>query len=192
VRAPQTGRDLARHRFAPCRAHGAAGASSQPEPRGQVLQLDFPSPWPWRERTSSPRGSGSGAARGLVVGGGVDWCVSASIAPPGTRIPHTSRMFPLRQRSIPHVSRVRLPEVPGRARQSPQVKLRKILPMQEIPAHSRSARNHQDRLVTPEVAGSSPVAPAKVPANRSLLSPPLAQSTVGFFASRADPARESA
>jgi hypothetical protein len=33
--------------------------------------------------------------------------------------------------------------------------------MQEIPAHSRSARNHQDRPVTPEVAGSSPVAPVK-------------------------------
>jgi hypothetical protein len=42
VRAPPTGLDLARHTDShPCRAHGAAGASSQPEPRGQVLQLDF-------------------------------------------------------------------------------------------------------------------------------------------------------
>jgi hypothetical protein len=42
VRAPPSGRDLARHTDShPCRAHGAARASSQPEPRGQVLQLDF-------------------------------------------------------------------------------------------------------------------------------------------------------
>src|SRR6266536_3799610 len=32
--------------------------------------------------------------------------------------------------------------------------------MRQIPAHSRSARMHQDRPVTAEVAGSSPVAPA--------------------------------
>ena len=37
----------------------------------------------------------------------------------------------------------------------------KVLRMPEIPAHSRSARNHQDRPVTPEVAGSSPVAPVE-------------------------------
>jgi hypothetical protein len=33
--------------------------------------------------------------------------------------------------------------------------------MTEIPAQSRLARKRQDRPVTPEVAGSSPVAPAK-------------------------------
>jgi hypothetical protein len=33
--------------------------------------------------------------------------------------------------------------------------------MAEIPARSRSARNHQDRPVTPEVAGSSPVTPVQ-------------------------------
>src|SRR5918995_6282205 len=38
--------------------------------------------------------------------------------------------------------------------------------MPEIPAYSRSARKRQDRPVTPEVAGSSPVAPVfEVPAN---------------------------
>jgi hypothetical protein len=47
------------------------------------------------------------------------------------------------------------------------------------------------RPVTPEVAGSSPVAPAKVPANRRLLLPTETYATAGFFASRADPARES-
>jgi hypothetical protein len=35
-----------------------------------------------------------------------------------------------------------------------------------IPAYTRSARKRHDRPVTPEVAGSSPVAPIKLPANR--------------------------
>ena len=34
-----------------------------------------------------------------------------------------------------------------------------------IPAYPRLERKRQDRPVTPEVAGSRPVAPAKVPAN---------------------------
>ena len=42
---------------------------------------------------------------------------------------------------------------------------RKVLLTAGIPADSRSARKRRDRPVTPEVAGSSPVAPAlKVPA----------------------------
>jgi hypothetical protein len=40
---------------------------------------------------------------------------------------------------------------------------------EEIPAYPRSARKRQDRPVTPEVAGSSPVAPAKMPAKLHLL-----------------------
>jgi hypothetical protein len=52
--------------------------------------------------------------------------------------------------------------------------------LRQIAAYPRSARKRQDRPVTPEVAGSSPVAPAKVPANRHLLLPGLAQSTAGL------------
>src|SRR5918999_5741229 len=50
-------------------------------------------------------------------------------------------------------------------RQFPQAHGWKDLLFPGIPAYPRSARNHQDRPVTPEVAGSSPVALAKVPAN---------------------------
>ncbi len=61
-----------------------------------------------------------------------------------------------------------------------------------IPACPRPAREYQDRPVTPEVAGSSPVPPVKVAANRHLLLPCGAQLTAGFASSRADPARGSA
>jgi hypothetical protein len=49
------------------------------------------------------------------------------------------------------------------------------------PAYPRSARKRHDRPVTPEVAGSSPVAPVKLPANRHVLLSPRAQSTAGFL-----------
>ena len=65
-----------------------------------------------------------------------------------------------RQPRIPGSSRRRRPQAPAGARQSPQGHGRKALPLPEIPAYSHPARKRQDRPVTPEVAGSSPVAPA--------------------------------
>jgi hypothetical protein len=70
---------------------------------------------------------------------------------------------------IPRPSRRRSPEAPARARQSPQDEGRKALLSAGIPAYSRPSRNNQDRPVTPEVAGSSPVAPVKIPANRQVV-----------------------
>ena len=49
--------------------------------------------------------------------------------------------------------------MPACTRQSPHRQVRKALLTEAIPAYSRSARKHHDRPVTPEVAGSSPVAP---------------------------------
>jgi hypothetical protein len=60
---------------------------------------------------------------------------------------------------IPRSSRRRSPEAPARARQSPQGHGEEALLSPGIPAYSRPSRNNQDRPVTPEVAGSSPVAP---------------------------------
>ena len=67
----------------------------------------------------------------------------------------------MRQRSIPRKSRRRPPEAPAAARQSPQNHGGNALLMPGIPAHPRSDRKHQDRPVSPEVAGSSPVAPVE-------------------------------
>src|SRR5688500_18907434 len=66
-------------------------------------------------------------------------------------------------------SRRRSPEAPARARQSPQGHGEAALLSPVIPAYSGPARTYQDRPVTPEVAGSSPVAPVKVPVKRVLL-----------------------
>jgi hypothetical protein len=52
--------------------------------------------------------------------------------------------------------------VPAGARQSPQDEVRNALVALGIPAYPRQERKRQDRPVTPEVAGSSPVAPVKV------------------------------
>jgi hypothetical protein len=76
------------------------------------------------------------------------------------RVPHTSRWLQLGQRSIPR-SRTRPPQVPAGARQSPQDEVRNALLAAGIPADPRQDRKRQDRPVTPEVAGSSPVAPAQ-------------------------------
>ena len=51
--------------------------------------------------------------------------------------------------------------MPACTRRSPHRQVRKALLTEAIPAYSRSARKHHDRPVTPEVAGSSPVAPAQ-------------------------------
>jgi hypothetical protein len=138
------------------RREPAASPSHEAAPPARL-----PSPWPWREWTSRPRGSGSRAARGLVIDGGVDWRVSASIAPPGTRIPHTPRRFPAKTTLHP----ARIPrEVAGSSRTRPAIPashVAEILPRQEIPAYPRLDRKRHDRPVTPEVAGSSPVAPVK-------------------------------
>jgi hypothetical protein len=84
-------------------------------------------------------------------------------------VPHGSAGFQLRQRSIPHRSRGSPPEPPVHARESPHRKGRKTLLMAGIPAYPRPARKRQDRPVTPEVAGSSPVAPVKRPGNLHIL-----------------------
>jgi hypothetical protein len=73
--------------------------------------------------------------------------------------PHLVRYS--RQGSIPRSSRTRSPESPAGTRESPQGQARKTLLAAGIPAYPRSARMRQDRPVTPEVAGSSPVAPVE-------------------------------
>jgi hypothetical protein len=55
--------------------------------------------------------------------------------------------------------------VPAGARQSPQGEVRKTLLAPGIPAYPRLDRKRRDRPVTPEVAGSSPVAPVLEPAS---------------------------
>jgi hypothetical protein len=66
---------------------------------------------------------------------------------------------------IPRSSRRRSPEAPAQPRESPQRWSQKALLLPVIPVYPRSARKRHDRPVTPEVAGSSPVAPVKIPAN---------------------------
>jgi hypothetical protein len=90
-------------------------------------------------------------------------------APYPAQIPSRSR---LRQRRIPRSSRWRSPEAPADPRQSPQDHWREVLLSPEIPAYPRSARKRHDRAVTPEVAGSSPVAPVKSPQIRNLFEQP--------------------
>jgi hypothetical protein len=78
--------------------------------------------------------------------------------------PHPAQIpfrFPERQRSIPRSSRRRSPEAPAGARRTPQGDGWKALLAPVIPADPRPDRRDQDRPVTPEVAGSSPVAPVK-------------------------------
>jgi hypothetical protein len=80
------------------------------------------------------------------------------------RIPHLSRCCNVGQHLIPRASRRRSPEAPAGTGQAPQDHERNALLSQAIPAYPRPTRRHQDRPVTPEVAGSSPVAPVKIPA----------------------------
>jgi hypothetical protein len=76
----------------------------------------------------------------------------------------------LRQRAIPRSSRTRLPATPADSRESPHEAAWNLLLAQGILADPRPARQHQDRPVTPEVvAGSSPGASVKIPANRHLV-----------------------
>ena len=65
----------------------------------------------------------------------------------------------VRQRPIPRSSRRRSPEPPARSRQSPQRQGHKVLLTPGIPAYPRPPRKRHNRPVTPEVAGSSLVAP---------------------------------
>jgi hypothetical protein len=62
--------------------------------------------------------------------------------------------------SIPRRSRTRPPEAPGGARKSPDDYARKALLSRRIPGSRRPGPEGSVRPVTPEVAGSSPVAPA--------------------------------
>jgi DNA-binding CsgD family transcriptional regulator len=76
---------------------------------------------------------------------------------------------PRRRPSIPRGSRPRLPVTPGGARRSPDDDWRKALLPHRFPGRFGSAPESRIRPVTPEVAGSSPVAPVKVPANRHVV-----------------------
>src|SRR4051812_36514342 len=69
--------------------------------------------------------------------------------------------FPERHLSIPRSSRRRSPEAPAGSRRTPQDDGWKALLAPVIPADPRPDRHDQDRPVTPEVAGSSPVAPVE-------------------------------
>ena len=79
--------------------------------------------------------------------------------------------FRWRQHRIPRSSRRSTPRTPACTRQSPQGQGRKALLTAGIRADPRSARNDHDRPVTPEVAGSSPVAPVKSLQSETFLSP---------------------
>jgi hypothetical protein len=59
--------------------------------------------------------------------------------------------------------------VAGRSRSQPVRSTRKCLLQPVIPGRSRLYRSRPYRPVTPEVAGSSPVAPIKLPANRDVV-----------------------
>jgi hypothetical protein len=63
-------------------------------------------------------------------------------------------------------------KLPHKARQCPQSQSRKALLSAAIPAYPRSAHKPHDRPVTPEVAGSSPVAPVN-PLQIVIFSAPL-------------------
>jgi len=83
--------------------------------------------------------------------------------------PHTYRWLTfsttLRPAQIPQKGA----EAPAGCRPSRQRQGRKDLLSWVIPAHPRSAPNDQDRPVTPEVAGSSPVAPVRKPCINALV-----------------------
>jgi hypothetical protein len=69
--------------------------------------------------------------------------------------------FPLTIETTPHPALIPH-EAAGSSRQYPRIPAtagRKILHLPEIPAYPRPGRKRQDRPVTPEVAGWSPVAP---------------------------------
>jgi hypothetical protein len=81
--------------------------------------------------------------------------------------PHPTRrtVYKVVNKRIPRISRRRSSEAPADPRRSPQITATEALLTAVIPANPRPARSEHDRPVTPEVAGSSPVAPAlKVPA----------------------------
>src|SRR6266568_9642968 len=59
----------------------------------------------------------------------------------------------------------------GRSRSQPVRLTRKCLLQLVIPGRSRPCRLRPSRPVTPEVAGSSPVAPVKIPANQDIVLP---------------------
>ena len=89
-----------------------------------------------------------------------------------------------RQRSHPAHVPQEVAECPGSHPASPQDDGRTAPLSLRIPAQSRPGRRHQDRPVTPEVAGSSPVAPV---AARSPASLRLTMTTQSGFLGRRGP-----
>jgi hypothetical protein len=69
--------------------------------------------------------------------------------------------------------------MPAGARQSPQGDARNALLAPGIPAYPRRDRKRHARPVTPEVAGSSPVAPRRKDLQIGMFVATLAQSTAG-------------
>ena len=76
---------------------------------------------------------------------------------------------PIRQQTTTRVLHRLCPAVAGRSRSQPGRAGTKCLLQPVIQGGSRLCRLSSYRPVTPEVAGSSPVAPAKVPANRHVV-----------------------
>ena len=117
-----------------------------------------------RTASSRPRADPIAGVGAWSVGEGATRRLTRSGADPSPRVerrvPSAPASSQLGQRRIPHKSRGRPPEAPAHPRESPQCEGRKALLTAEIPAYPRSARKRHDRPVTPEVAGSSPVAPA--------------------------------
>ena len=95
-------------------------------------------------------------------------------------------------RATPHPALIpqEVPEASGTTRESPQRRKSESPAHGEIPAYPRSTRKCHDRPVTPEVAGSSPVAPVKYLQITSFVAR-VGTKTAGLHGSRVDPARES-
>jgi hypothetical protein len=131
-------------------------------------------PLPWvatacRSERMVTRGSTSHLLRSLRSGRGKATRSSA--------IPLCS---PHGQPRIPRSSRRRFPEAPAQPRESPQPLRPKALLSAGIPAYPRSARKRHDRPVTPEVAGSSPVAPVSKSACKSAFTVACLDGATGF------------
>jgi hypothetical protein len=108
--------------------------------------------------------------------------------------PHPTRrtVYKVANKRIPRISRRRSSEAPADPRRSPQITATEALLTAVIPAYPRPARNYQDRPATPEVAGSSPVAPVENTLQIGIFCCPLWRNRPpAFDRSRAHPARAS-
>jgi hypothetical protein len=108
------------------------------------------------------------------------------------RPPRRSRAFPRETTEHPALIPQKVAGASRRRPPNPARRRLKALLAPIIPADPRPDRRDQDRPVTPEVAGSSPVAPVEKVLQIGLLLSILGQTIAGFApASRTDPARQS-